>query len=161
VDGLDAVSKVIAASQEGRSIDIIFLDYIMPVMDGPTTVRKLRDMGYTGLVIGVTGQVMRVDIEAFSSQGADKVLLKPVDFFQFEEVFDMYYENLPSALQGDSCNPLQTQTQTQEMKTADRMLKKHCRLMSLLRILLWIICPCITCHHTLSPIPRPLPGSPP
>ena len=109
-DGLDAVSKVIAASQEGRSIDIIFLDSIMPIMDGPTTVRKLRDMGYTGLVIGVTGQVMRVDIEAFISHGADRVLLKPVNFSQFEEVFRMYYDTLPA---GDSYNPLQVQAKVQ------------------------------------------------
>jgi CheY-like chemotaxis protein len=99
-DGLVAVQKVLKRRQ-GTSLedvenskemdtdeipgnvlkmyDVILMDFMMPVMDGPTATRKIRDMGYEGLILGVTGNALPSDIDLFMGHGADRVLTKPVN----------------------------------------------------------------------------------
>jgi CheY-like chemotaxis protein len=54
----------------------------MPVMDGPTATKEIRDLGYRGLIIGVTGNVLPEDKAFYISKGADAVLTKPLDVAQ-------------------------------------------------------------------------------
>lgn len=48
-------------------------------MDGPSTIEKLRQNEYDGLVIGVTGNALNDQIESFKKSGVNDVLSKPVD----------------------------------------------------------------------------------
>lgn len=61
--------------------DLMLLDVIMPGMDGPETLRKLRQI--SGLeatpVIFVTAKAMPAEIEHFKSLGALGVIVKPFD----------------------------------------------------------------------------------
>ncbi len=52
-------------------------------MDGPTATRRIRALGYTGLVFGVTGNALPGDIEVFMQAGATAVLPKPLDMDRF------------------------------------------------------------------------------
>jgi CheY-like chemotaxis protein len=54
------------------------MDYIMPNMSGPEATAKLRQLGYRGMVIGVTGNALPEDIAKFKRSGADHVLIKPI-----------------------------------------------------------------------------------
>ena len=45
---------------------------------GPTATKAIREMGYKGAIIGVTGNVLSSDMSNFLAHGADKVLSKPV-----------------------------------------------------------------------------------
>ena len=60
-------------------VDLILMDFQMPNMDGPTATKLIRGLGFKGLVIGVTGNGLPVDIETFIASGANCVLLKPVN----------------------------------------------------------------------------------
>ena len=40
--------------------DAILMDYMMPNMDGPTATEIIREMGYAGPVIGITGNLSRL-----------------------------------------------------------------------------------------------------
>jgi CheY-like chemotaxis protein len=57
----------------------VLMDFTMPVMSGPEATKLMRDMGFRGLIVGVTGHM---DVHArneFIASGADEVLTKPVD----------------------------------------------------------------------------------
>jgi CheY-like chemotaxis protein len=57
---------------------MILCDSVMPNMDGPTAVAAIRELGYGGPVLGVTGNTLPEQIEDFVQHGADAVVGKPV-----------------------------------------------------------------------------------
>ena len=59
--------------------DAILMDFMMPNMDGPTATKFLRESGYNGIILGITGHVLPSDIDYFIANGANRVLLKPLD----------------------------------------------------------------------------------
>jgi len=83
-DGQEALEKVREAMSTGTTIDVITMDYQMPVMDGPTATRKIRDLGYSGIILGVTGNVLKEDMEKFLAAGANRVLTKPLSMAIFD-----------------------------------------------------------------------------
>lgn len=78
-DGALAVSKYQALVSEGIELQIILLDNEMPNMKGWQCARVLRDeLGYTGVLLGVTGNLLTSDVLQFKECGADGVLGKPL-----------------------------------------------------------------------------------
>ena len=53
-------------------------------MDGLAATKELRQKGYHGVIIGVTGGGLPEDIATFLEAGADDVLIKPITFQQLE-----------------------------------------------------------------------------
>ena len=84
-DGLEAVNMVKQYMEEGRPFDVITMDYQMPVMDGPTATKLIKESGYKGLIIGLTGNVLKEDMETFMAHGADIVFTKPLDIAKYDE----------------------------------------------------------------------------
>ena len=88
-DGLEAVEKIKKILNDDDGIcnfyDAILMDFMMPNMDGPSATKVIRKMGYTGVIIGVTGNALPSDVYHFTVSGADSVLLKPVDMDALEE----------------------------------------------------------------------------
>ena len=78
VNGSKAVDAIATAMSSGETIDLVLMDYQMPVMDGPTAIRHIRELGYSGPIIGVTGNVLPEHVETMMSQGATAVLPKPL-----------------------------------------------------------------------------------
>ena len=76
VTGLEAMQRELA---EGRAIDLVLIDYIMINMNGPEAVQKMRvELGFTGPVIGITGNALPEDIAFFKAHGANSVITKPL-----------------------------------------------------------------------------------
>ena len=89
-DGLKAVNHV---RDSMRKPDIILMDFVMPNMDGPTATKEIRALGYRGIIIGVTGNALPADIEYFISNGANKVLTKPLRVEQLYAVISSTFLN--------------------------------------------------------------------
>jgi CheY-like chemotaxis protein len=59
-------------------VQIIFMDYEMPIMNGPEACAALRQLAFQIPIFGVTGNVLPSDKEFFIAKGANEVLSKPL-----------------------------------------------------------------------------------
>ena len=85
-DGLEAVEMVKNMLDSGQDmVDVILMDFQMPNMDGPSAAKAIRELGYIGIIVGVTGNALPVDIEHFKRCGANTVLMKPIDLDALDE----------------------------------------------------------------------------
>jgi CheY-like chemotaxis protein len=90
-DGLVALHQVEAAMENGNYYDTILLDHEMPVLNGPTAAKEMRKLGFDALIVGVTGNLMREDVEYFKEYGANEVLPKP---FKMKDLIRFWDENM-------------------------------------------------------------------
>ena len=58
-DGQKGVDIVKRAADAGRHFDVILMDFVMPVMDGPAATRAIRDMKIKTPIFGLTGSLLR------------------------------------------------------------------------------------------------------
>jgi CheY-like chemotaxis protein len=64
--------------ETGAPIDMIFMDQVMPNMTGIEATRIIRDMGFDGGIIAVTGNVLEEDMQSVLAAGTDEIVLKPL-----------------------------------------------------------------------------------
>ena len=88
----DAAIRLI---QAGNRYDVIFMDHMMPGMDGVETLDLLRGMGYTGPVVTLTANAMIGQEDEFLAHGFDDFLSKPIQTKRFHEVLVKYIEHVP------------------------------------------------------------------
>jgi signal transduction histidine kinase/CheY-like chemotaxis protein len=77
-NGFEAIDKV----KSGSVYDIIFMDHMMPKMDGIEATKILREMGYKGIVIALTANALVGQAEMFMKNGFDGFISKPIDIRQ-------------------------------------------------------------------------------
>ncbi|MDR2168298.1 MAG: response regulator [Clostridiales bacterium] len=73
--GIEAIRKV----EDGRVYDIIFMDHMMPEMDGMEAVKIIREMGYTHPIVALTANTVRGQADVFLQNGFDGFISKPID----------------------------------------------------------------------------------
>ncbi|MCX7970004.1 MAG: response regulator [Negativicutes bacterium] len=94
-DGQEAVA---AARRADPPYDIIFLDLMMPVMDGLTATRLIRGLpGYAQVpIVAVTANAARAISKEAYSVGVSDFVLKPVDGEQIAGLLAKHIQGLPS-----------------------------------------------------------------
>jgi len=86
LSGYIAIEKI----KEGKTYDIIFMDYMMPDIDGVKTVRIIREMGYTGCIVAFTANAMIGAAEEFMKNGFNSFLPKPIQSAQLDAVLHKF-----------------------------------------------------------------------
>jgi len=81
---VDIIRESLASNDIQSAIDLILMDSVMPVLTGVEAARKIREMGYDGMIVGITGNVAQDDIDVFLDNGADIVLPKPLEMDRFD-----------------------------------------------------------------------------
>ena len=73
-NGLQAVERATT-----EDFDLLLMDMQMPVMDGFTATKKLRQQGLTKPIFALTANVMQADRERCEEAGCTGFLTKPID----------------------------------------------------------------------------------
>jgi signal transduction histidine kinase/DNA-binding response OmpR family regulator len=90
VSGREAIEKIQGRQQP---YNIIFMDHMMPEMDGIEATQKLRENGYSGVIVALTASAMRGMKEFYLEQGFDDYLSKPMNFNALGEVLKKWIAN--------------------------------------------------------------------
>jgi CheY-like chemotaxis protein len=80
-DDGDVALEMVQSSLRGDrpSFDVISMDNVMPRMRGPEAAQKIRNIGYKGVIVGITGNVLADDVDEFIDHGVNAVLPKPFE----------------------------------------------------------------------------------
>ena len=92
IDTAENGHEVIEKIKNGADYDIIFMDHKMPLMDGIETTYKLRDMGYTGIIILLTADIhheYNINTE-YGQHGFDDYVSKPIDLRHINSIINKY-----------------------------------------------------------------------
>ena len=80
--GIEALERI----KEGNVYDIVFMDHMMPEMDGIETTKKIRETGYTKPIIALTANAVAGQSNMFLKNGFDDFISKPIDIRQLNKV---------------------------------------------------------------------------
>jgi signal transduction histidine kinase/DNA-binding response OmpR family regulator len=84
--GFETIDRI----NKGEQFDIIFMDHMMPKMDGIETTEKLRGSGYTAPIVALTANALAGNDILFKSKGFDDFISKPIDIRQLNAVLNRY-----------------------------------------------------------------------
>jgi len=87
--GYGAIEKI----KNGNVYDIIFMDHMMPGMDGIETTKILREMGYYNYIIALTANAMMGREEMFLQNGFDGFVSKPIDSSELNFMLNEFIRN--------------------------------------------------------------------
>ncbi|MCL2003602.1 MAG: ATP-binding protein [Oscillospiraceae bacterium] len=73
--GYEAIEKI----ENGHEYDVIFMDHMMPKIDGIEATRRIRGMGYTKPIVALTANALTGQAERYLQNGFDDYLSKPID----------------------------------------------------------------------------------
>ena len=73
--GFEAVDKI----KSGNEYDVVFMDHMMPMMDGMEATRIIRDMGYIHPIVALTANAVVGSFEMFLANGFNSYISKPID----------------------------------------------------------------------------------
>jgi signal transduction histidine kinase/DNA-binding NarL/FixJ family response regulator/HAMP domain-containing protein/HPt (histidine-containing phosphotransfer) domain-containing protein len=78
MSGFETIDKIRA----GGRYDIVFMDHMMPYMDGIEAVKIIRGMGYTHPIVALTANAVAGQADVFLANGFDGFISKPIDIRQ-------------------------------------------------------------------------------
>jgi len=90
--GLEAIGKV----KSGELYDIIFMDHMMPKMDGVEATKIIRDLGYKNPIVVLTANAITGQAKFFLENGFDEFISKPIDIRQLNTILNNFIRNKQS-----------------------------------------------------------------
>ncbi|MCL2102018.1 MAG: ATP-binding protein, partial [Fibromonadales bacterium] len=73
--GFEAIDKI----KSGKVYDIIFMDHMMPKMDGIEAVKIIRNLGYSHPIVALTANAVVGQAETFLENGFNGFIFKPIN----------------------------------------------------------------------------------
>jgi len=88
IDIVSSGQKAINKIKAGNVYDIIFMDHMMPEMDGIEAAKIIRKMGYAQPIVALTANVLIGQAKLFLENGFDDFVSKPIDIRQLNSVLN-------------------------------------------------------------------------
>ena len=97
--GFETIDKI----KNGYVYDIIFMDHMMPKMDGMETTKILRDMNYKHPIVALTANAIIGQSEMFLKNGFNDYISKPIDSRELNSILNHFikYKDINRTLEGD------------------------------------------------------------
>jgi len=86
MSGFEVIDKI----ESGKVYDIIFMDHMMPKMDGMETTKILRALGYTEPIVALTANALVGQAEVFLQNGFDAFISKPIDTRRLDYILNKF-----------------------------------------------------------------------
>ena len=88
IDSADSGFAAIDKVNDGNVYDVIFMDHMMPKMDGIETTKIIRESGYDQPIVALTANAVVGQSEIFLSNGFNDFVSKPIDVRQLNTVLN-------------------------------------------------------------------------
>jgi CheY-like chemotaxis protein/nitrogen-specific signal transduction histidine kinase len=120
--GFECLEKV----EAGNIYDIIFMDHMMPRMDGIECTKKLRESGYNYPVVALTANAVVGQAEIFLQNGFDGFISKPIDLRQLNIALNQFIRDkqTPEVLEDARIKQIQIAEDLARPKPKDAELAK-------------------------------------
>ena len=89
-NGQRAIELALAADRGREPFHVILMDMQMPLVDGYTATRRLREIGHDGPILAITAHAMDVDRQKCLAVGCDDYIAKPIDMQRLIELIHGY-----------------------------------------------------------------------
>jgi len=89
MSGIEAIEMIKA----GRKYDIIFMDHMMPVMNGIEATKIIRGLGYNEPVVALTANALAGQEEMFLRNNFDGFISKPIDSRELNVILNDFIRN--------------------------------------------------------------------
>jgi CheY-like chemotaxis protein len=86
VETAKSAFEAIERVKSGNVYDIVFMDHMMPVMDGIEAAKILRSLDYSRPIVALTANAMSGQSKMFLSNGFDRFISKPIDSRELDMV---------------------------------------------------------------------------
>ncbi|MCL1831995.1 MAG: ATP-binding protein [Oscillospiraceae bacterium] len=96
VDTVDSGADAIRRIESGRMYDIIFMDHMMPFMDGIEATEKIRASGYTRPIVALTANAVTGQRDMFIESGFDGFIAKPIDTRMMNAILNKFIRDRQS-----------------------------------------------------------------
>jgi len=90
--GLGAIEKV----KKGEVYDVIFMDHMMPGMDGIEAVSHIRNLNYKAPIVALTANAVGDQADLFLQNGFDDYISKPIDIRHLNHLLNKYVRDKQS-----------------------------------------------------------------
>ncbi|MCL2198569.1 MAG: ATP-binding protein [Defluviitaleaceae bacterium] len=84
--GFSAIDKI----KKGAKYDLIFMDHMMPKMDGIETTKRLRTIGYNEPIVAFTANALVGQEEEFLQNGFDGFVSKPIQSTYLDSILTKF-----------------------------------------------------------------------
>ncbi|MCL2216412.1 MAG: ATP-binding protein [Defluviitaleaceae bacterium] len=95
VDTCTSGQATINKIRQGNVYDIVFMDYLMPGLNGTETMRMMRAMDYDRPIVALTANAVVGQEEEFLKSGFDEFISKPIQTTRLNEVLTKYIRKQP------------------------------------------------------------------
>ena len=86
MSGREAIDKI----KNGKAYDIIFMDHMMPQMDGIEAAAHLRGLNYTAPIVALTANAVAGSAEMFMQNDFNGFVAKPIDIRQLDFILNKF-----------------------------------------------------------------------
>jgi len=86
LSGFQAIDKI----SNGNVYDVVFMDHMMPKMNGLEATKIIRDKGYKEPIVALTANAVVGQADIFVANGFDDFISKPIDIRHLNTVLKKY-----------------------------------------------------------------------